>query len=133
MSSKSRENTFRVDFSNLPKRMSYEETHHFVHNILGLGLDAVLRLQVNHALNCAQVKCRDLKTAQETVILHNGKHDVEMNNEKYKVKLSMDDGGIEVKIHDLSENVTSDQIREFLQHYGDVISIRELLWGDNFI
>lgn len=132
-SPKSRENTFRVDFSNLPKRMSYEETHNFVHNTLGLSLDAVVRLQVNHALNCAQVKCRDLKTAQETVIKHNAKHDVEINSTKYKVKLIMDDGGIEVKIHDLSENVTSEQICEFLKHYGDVIAVKELMWGDNFI
>lgn len=132
-SPKSRENTFRVDFSNLPKRMSYEETHNFVHNTLGLSLDTVVRLQVNHALNCAQVKCSDLKTAQDTVIRHNGKHEFEINNTKYKVKLNMDDGGIEVKIHDLSENVTPEQIGEFLKQYGDVIAIKELMWGDHFV
>lgn len=130
---KSRENTFRVDFSNLPKRMTYEEIHAFVYHNLGLGIDAVKRLQVNHALNCAQVKCSDLRIAQETVMQHNGKHEVEMNKHKYKVKLMMDDGGVEVKIHDLSENVSNEQICDYLKQYGEVIAVKELIWGEKFI
>lgn len=130
---KSRENTFRVDFSNLPKRMTYEEIHAFVYHNLGLGIDAVKRLQVNHALNCAQVKCSDLRIAQETVMQHNGKHEVEMNKHKYKVKLCMDDGGVEVKIHDLSENVTNEQICDYLKQYGEVLAVKELIWGEKFI
>lgn len=130
---KSRENTFRVDFSNLPKRMTYEEIHAFVYHNLGLGIDSVKRLQVNHALNCAQVKCSDLRIAQETVMQHNGKHEVEMNKHKYKVKLSMDDGGVEVKIHDLSENVSNEQICDYLKQYGEVLAVKELIWGEKFI
>ncbi|EDS44536.1 conserved hypothetical protein [Culex quinquefasciatus] len=113
--------------------MTYEEIHAFVYHNLGLGIDAVKRLQVNHALNCAQVKCSDLRIAQETVMQHNGKHEVEMNKHKYKVKLCMDDGGVEVKIHDLSENVTNEQICDHLKQYGEVLAVKELIWGEKFI
>ncbi|KAL9700836.1 hypothetical protein quinque_004277 [Culex quinquefasciatus] len=113
--------------------MTYEEIHAFVYHNLGLGIDAVKRLQVNHALNCAQVKCSELRIAQETVMQHNGKHEVEMNKHKYKVKLCMDDGGVEVKIHDLSKNVTNEQICDHLKQYGEVLAVKELIWGEKFI
>lgn len=129
---RARENTFKVDLSNFPKRPSFEEIHSFVHETVGLSVDQVLRLQMNHAQNCAHVKCRDLKTAQDAVDQHNGRHEMEINNTKIKVRLLMDDGGVEVKIHDLSENVRNEDITTFLRQYGEVISIKEMVWGDNF-
>ena len=129
---RSRENTFKVDLTNFPKRPSFEELHKFVHEQVGLSIDQVLRLQMNHAQNCAHVKCCDLKTAQDAVEHHNERHVMEVNKSKIKVRLMMDDGGVEVKIHDLSENVRSEDIAAFLKQYGDVISIKELVWGDSF-
>lgn len=129
---RARENTFKVDLSNFPKRPSFEEIHSFVHQTLGLSIDQVLRLQMNHAQNCAHVKCKDLKTAQDAVDQNNGRHEMEVNRTKIKVRLMMDDGGVEVKIHDLSENIRNEDIAAFLGQYGEVISIKELIWGDNF-
>lgn len=129
---RARENTFKVDLSNFPKRPSFEEIHTFVHETIGLSVDQVLRLQMNHAQNCAHVKCRDLKTAQDAVDHHNGRHELEVNKTKIKVRLMMDDGGVEVKIHDLSENIRNEDIVAFLKQYGEIISIKELVWGDNF-
>ncbi|KAL9694613.1 hypothetical protein quinque_013898 [Culex quinquefasciatus] len=51
---------------------------------------------------------------------------MDVNKTKVKVRLVMEDGGVEVKIHDLSENVTSEEIVAFLRNYGDVLNIREL-------
>lgn len=129
---RARENTFKVDLSNFPKRPSFEEIHSFLHETIGLTVNQVLRLQMNHAQQCAHVKCCDLKTAQEAVDLHNGRHEMEINKTKFKVRLVMDDGGTEVKIHDLSENIRNEDIAAFLKQYGEVISIKELVWGDNF-
>lgn len=129
---RARENTFKVDLSNFPKRPSFEEIHGFIHETIGLTVDQVLRLQMNHAQNCAHVKCRDLKTAQDVVERHNNRHELEVNKTKIKVRLAMDDGGVEVKIHDLSENVRNEDIVTFLKQYGDVVSIKEQVWGENF-
>lgn len=129
---RARENTFKVDLSNFPKRPSFEEIHSFIHENIGLSVNQVLRLQMNHSQNCAHVKCCDLKTAQDAVDQHNGRHELEVNKTKIKVRLMMDDGGVEVKIHDLSENIRNEDIAEFLRQYGEVISIKEVIWGDNF-
>lgn len=129
---KSRENTFKIDLSNFPKRPSFEDLHKFVHFKLGLQLEQIKRLQMSHAQNCAYVKCSELKIAQDIVAMHNEKHEVEVNDTKIKIRLIMEDGGIEVKIHDLSENVTNDEVVAFLRQYGEVIGIKELTWGNSF-
>ncbi|KAL9698991.1 hypothetical protein quinque_002432 [Culex quinquefasciatus] len=130
---RSRENTFKVDLSNFPKRPSIEELQKFVLVKLGLAVGQVKRFQVNHAQNCVHVKCSELKVAQDTVAMHNGKHVMEINKTKVTVRLVMEDGGVEVKIHDLSENVSNDDIVAFLRHFGDVLSIREVSWGEGFL
>lgn len=129
---RSRENTFKIDLSNFPKRPSFEEIHSFVHKTLGLTVEHVTRLQMNHAQNCAHVKCRDLQCALDVVENHHEKHELEVNKTKVKVRLFMDDGGVEVKIHDLSENIRNEEIVAFLKQYGDVSSIKEMIWGENF-
>ncbi|EDS28381.1 conserved hypothetical protein [Culex quinquefasciatus] len=127
-----RENTFKVDLSVFPKRPSFEEIHSFVHDVMGLRIDQVKRLQMNHVQNAAHVKCDTLKTAQDAVEEHDGRHEIELNKVKYKVRLQMDDSTVEVKVHDLSENVRDEELIGFLRHYGDVHCIKELVWGGNF-
>ncbi|KAL9704123.1 hypothetical protein quinque_007641 [Culex quinquefasciatus] len=127
-----RENTFKVDLSVFPKRPSFEEIHSFVHDTMGLRIDQVKRLQMNHVQNAAHVKCDTLKTSQDAVDQHNERHEIEVNKVKYKVRLQMDDSSVEIKIHDLSENVRNEDIVAFLRQYGDVHCIKDLVWGDSF-
>lgn len=127
-----RENTFKVDLTNFPKRPTFEDIHKFVYETLGLTVDHVVRLQMNHAQNCVHIKCRDLQTAQDVVQMHNEKHEIEVNKTKVKVRLVMDDGGVEVKIHDLSENIRNEEIVAFLKQYGDVITIKDQIWSENY-
>lgn len=129
---RSRENTFKVDLNNFSKRPTFEEIHTFVYETIGLRLDQVLRLQMDHAQNCAHVKCIDLQTAQAAVEQHNEKHELVVNGKNVRVRLAMDDGGVEVKVHDLSENVSNAEIEMFLKQFGEVINIREMIWGPNF-
>lgn len=127
-----RENTFKIDLTNFPKRPKFEEIHKFVHETLGLTVDHVVRLQMNHAQNCVHIKCRDLQTAQDVVENHHEKHEFEMNNTKVKVRLFMDDGGVEVKLHDLSENIRNEEIVAFLKQFGEVVVIKDQIWGENY-
>lgn len=127
-----RENTFKIDLTNFPKRPSFEDIHKFVHESLELTVDHVVRLQMNHAQNCVHIKCRDLQTAQTVVENHHAKHEIEVNKTKVKVRLAMDDGGTEVKFHDLSENIRNEELVEFLKQYGEVITIQDQVWSENY-
>lgn len=127
-----RQNTFKVSFENFQTRPSFEDIHCFIHGTLGLSLNQIKRLQMHHVQNCAYVKCSDQKTAEKVVEQHNEKHSIEVGGVKYKVRLCLDDECIEVKIHDLSENVTNDDIAANLKQYGDVHHVKELVWGPTF-
>lgn len=110
----------------------FEEIHKFVHETLGLTVDHIVRLQMNHAQNCVHIKCRELQTALDIVEKHHEKHEIEVNKTKVRVRLVMDDGGVEVKLHDLSENIRNEEIVAFLKQYGDVITIKDQIWSENY-
>lgn len=127
-----RENTFRIDYAKVPKKPSYEELHHFVGDVLGMKSEEVKRLQCSKFLGCAFVKASSLDVAERIVREHDGKHQMEVDKTMYPLRLWMEDGGVDVKLHDLSEDVQDNSIMEFMKNYGDIISIRELLWDPKY-
>lgn len=125
-----RENTFRIDFSNLPLKPSYEKIYEFCRTVLGLKREDVKRLQCHRGESCAFVKVVDFALAQKVVDEHDEKHDIEYGDKKYKLRITMEDGSVEVRVWDLPEDVSEDKITEFLSRYGDVLSIRELMFDE---
>lgn len=130
-SQNNRENTFRVDFSNLPKKPNVKEVHQFLANDLGLPREKTKRVQLNHVQNCVFVKTADLETAEQIVEDHDGKHVREVNKKKYTIRITMEDGCTNVKLHDLTEDVSDQQIMRYMAQYGEVVSVTELLWGED--
>lgn len=45
----------------------------------------------------------------------------------------MEDGAVDVKLYNLSEDVPNDKIVKFLGAYGDTLSIREELWDEKHL
>lgn len=129
-SRKIRENTFRVEFSNLPKKPTSEEVHAFVAQQLGISRTQLVRLQLSHTDECAFVKVVDFNTAQHIVQTHDNQHDYEVKGVKYKIRIHMADGGVDVRLYDLSEHVSDEQISRHMAAYGEVLSVNELLWSD---
>lgn len=127
-----RENTFRIDYASIPKKPSYEELHHFVGTVLGMQREEVLRLQCSKYLGCAFVKASSLAVAERIVNEHDGKHDMEVDKKKYPIRMWMEDGGVDVKLHDLSEDVRDENISAFMLQYGEILSIRELTWDSKY-
>lgn len=127
---KIRENTFRVEFSNLPKKPTSEEVHAFVAQQLGVTRAQMVRLQLSHTDECAFVKVVDLNTAQRIVQTHDNQHDYEAKGVKYKIRIRMADGGVDVRLYDLSEHITDEQVSRHMAAYGEVLSVSELLWSD---
>lgn len=128
-----RENTFRVDYSNVPRKPTSEEVHLFVGTMLGLKREQVKRIQCNRSLGCAFVKVVDLATAQKVVEEQGELHEIVHEDIHYPLKITMEDGAVDVKVTDLSEAVTSATIVEFLKRYGDVISIHEQVTGETHL
>lgn len=125
-----RENTFRIDYSNVPRKPSGNELHEFLATEIGLKQEDVLRLQCSRSLGCAFVKVRSLELAQQVVEQHDNKHEIVIDDNRYQLRFMMEDGSKEVKLYDLSEGVSDDKIVEFLKQYGEILSIREQMWSD---
>lgn len=120
-----RENTFRIDFAGFPKKPKLEEIHLFVGTQLGLKRGEVKRIQCSRSSTCAFVKVCDLELAQTVVTDHDNKHEVEIDGHRLRLRLRMEDGAVAVKLYDLSESITHEQVAEYLSAFGDVLSIHE--------
>lgn len=130
---KRRENTFRIATSNVPKKPSSEEVHQFVGAILGLKRDNVTRIQYSRNLGVAFVKITCLEVAQKVVEENDNKHELTVDGKSFKTRLAMEDGAVEVKLFNLSEDVTNDKIARFLMSYGELFSIREEVWDEKHL
>lgn len=129
---KRRENTFRIDYAHIPRKPSYEELHDFVSTELKLEKEQVVRIQPSRSLHCAFVKVSELAIAQKIVQEHDNRHETEIDGKIYKIRITLEDGAVDVKLFDLSEDVTDEQITGFLRAYGEVLSIRELMWDERY-
>ncbi|XP_058827423.1 uncharacterized protein LOC131687359 [Topomyia yanbarensis] len=92
--------------------------------VLGLKKEDVKRLQCHRGGACAFVKVSDLALEQKVVDEHDEKHDVELDGKKHKLRITMEDGSVEVKVFDLPEDVSEEKIADFLSTYGDVLTIQ---------
>lgn len=120
-----RENTFRIDFSNVPKKPDVAKVHRFCATVLGLKQGEVLRIQNSRSLGVTFVKVVDLGHAQRICEEHDNRHEISVDGKKYPLRITLEDGAVEVRLYDLSEDVSNEKITEFLEKYGDVIEIRE--------
>lgn len=125
-----RENTFRVDYSQFPKQLSHDEIHKFIGKELGLTRENVLLLQPSRRLGCTFVEVNKLELAETIVQQHDNKHEFVFDGKIYKLRIMMEDGAVEVRLFDLSNDISNEQIAEFLSEYGDVLNVRDLLWDE---
>lgn len=127
-----RENTFKIDCSQFTVKPSVEKLVDFCRSMLGLKREDIKRLQCHRGGACAFVKVADLALAQKVVHEHDAKHEVEVGEgRKIKLRLSLEDGSVEVRVHDLPEDVPEEKVEEFLNVSGEVLSIREVFWGES--
>lgn len=54
------------------------------------------------------------------------------SKKSYNIPINMDDGSKIVKIHDLSAKVKNAEIANCMREYGEVISVTEGVWSENF-
>lgn len=76
------------------------------------------------------MEVNNLQLAETIVQQHDSKHDFVFDGKTYKLRIMMEDGAVEVRLFDLSSDITNEQIAEFLSEYGDVLNVRDLLWDE---
>lgn len=127
-----RENTFRIDYSQFPKPLTHDVIHKFVGKELGLTRENVLQLQPSRRLACTFVKVDNLELAERIVEQHDNKHEFVFDGKSYKLRVTIEDGAVDVQLFDLPEDITNNQISTFLADYGDVLKVRDLLWDNRY-
>lgn len=128
--SSSVDRTFVINFRVVPTKVKYSDISDFITSKLGFDISHIKHLQISNGR--VFVGTDSVQLAQEMVHDHNLKHQVEYGGKQYEIPLSMEDGSVEVRIHDLRPRVTNRQVAQRMLEYGEVLSIRDETWKDFF-
>lgn len=121
-----RRNTFIIDFANIPRQIRDAEIVAFLENKLQMTHEHVISLQPKR--NRIFVETPSLDIAQGYVEIHDAKHVINVEDYDYVVRLTMEDGGVNVKVRDLPPQWNNDIVTNILKPYGQVLSIKDEVW-----
>lgn len=125
-------NTIRIDYGALPNKPGLPKVQKFCAEELGLKRGEVIRIQTSRILNVTFVTVVDLALANKVCEKHGNKHAMTgSDKKKYPVTITMEDGTVLVKLHDLSTDVSNEDVAKFLAQYGDVHDVYEEQLGDD--
>jgi hypothetical protein len=127
-----RPNTFVMDLSNITKRANSETIHNFILKTLELDFEEVVSIQIAKSKKLVFVETKNEERAIETVHNNDLKHKIEFGGVEFTVKLYMDDNGTDIKISDLPPNMPNQYIWDKLSEYGEILSSKDEVWGENF-
>lgn len=120
--------TFVINFRVVPNKLKYPEIFAFITNKLGLAVTDLKHLQITNSR--VFVGTDSPQTAQNVVQEHNMQHQLESNGKSYTIPISMEDGSVEVRVHDLRPRITNRQLAMRMREYGEIFSIRDEVWKD---
>lgn len=126
----STERTFVINFRVIPAKVKYQDISDFIQHKLGFEFTQIRHLQITNGR--VFVGTDSPQIAEDVVQEHNMKHQLEHEGKAYTIPISMEDGSIEVRVHDIRPSVSNRQLALRMQEYGQIISIREELWKDFF-
>uniref|UniRef100_A0A0E4G8F4 Gag-like protein n=1 Tax=Anopheles gambiae TaxID=7165 RepID=A0A0E4G8F4_ANOGA len=120
--------TFRVDFSQIPKKPSRAEAIKFLINVLKLETDKLEKVQVLNMAPIISVEMKDPIHARQFVEAHDGKHGILCDGTEFNVPIKMEDNTQVVKILDVSANISNAEIKEILAAYGTPEEVLNTYW-----
>ena len=125
-------NTFRINYGNLPNKPGLGQVQKFCANELGLKQGEVIRIQNSRALGVTFVTVVDLDLARKVCDEHGKNHHMlGSDGKKYPLILMLEDGAVEVKLYDLSADVSNTDVINYLSKHGEVREIYEEQLGDD--
>lgn len=124
------DSTFVVNFRILPTRPKIADISDFLTKKLGFELSQLKHLQIIDSR--VFVGTDSPQMAQDIVQEHNLKHQLQQDGKSYYIPLSMEDGAVEVRMHEIRPRISNRQVAQRMREFGEVLSIREDVWRDHF-
>lgn len=124
------DSTFVVNFRVLPTKPKCTDISDFLTKKLGFELSQLKHLQIIDSR--VFVGTDSPQKAQDIVQEHNLKHQLQQDGKSYNIPLSMEDGAVEVRMHEIRPRINNQQVAQRMREYGEVLSIREDVWRDHF-
>ncbi|XP_039450058.1 uncharacterized protein LOC120428983 [Culex pipiens pallens] len=104
----------------------------FLQQQVKLDLSSVRNLQVNVSRNQVIIETTTPEQAFRIARDHNSKHFIVHEKKRFLIPIYVEDGTIEVKVHDLPPRMPNHLIEDQLQQYGEITSIHNEVWRDFF-
>lgn len=120
--------TFVINLQVVPNKLKYPEIFAFINNKLGLAVTDLKHLQITNGR--VFIGTDSPQTAQNIVQEHNLQHQLEQGGKLYNIPLAMEDGSVEVRVHDLRPRISNRQVAHRMREYGEPLSIRDEVWKD---
>lgn len=127
-----REHTLVVDFSILPKRPDPSDAEKFIFGELKLDLSDVTNIQFHNVRNVVYIEMVDDATAVQYHNDHHLRRIMKLDNQEFKIPVYMEDGAVNVRVHDLPPQTPNAVLKEHLKHYGTILSINREVWRNYF-
>ncbi|EDS36982.1 conserved hypothetical protein [Culex quinquefasciatus] len=129
---KFRQNSLVFDFNVMPVIPELGTIQRFLQQQIKLDLSSVRNLQVNVSRNQVIIETTTPDQAQCIAKNHNSKHFIVHEKKRFLIPIFVEDGSIEVKVHDLPPRMPNHMIEDHLQQYGEIISTHDEVWRDFF-
>lgn len=127
-----RENTLVVDFSVLPKRPESFAVQKFMYEELKLDLSDATNIHFHNVRNVVFVEMIDATTALQYHNNHHLKRVMKVDKLEFRIPVYVDDGAVNVRVHDLPPRTSNAVLKERLQHFGCILSISREMWKNYF-
>lgn len=129
-----RKNCIVLDTSVLPKRPSIADIKQFLDGALKLDMTMVKSIQTNIVRNVVYLVMHGEEAAATIASSHHLKHFMCFEGKPVTIPLPIyiDSSAVDVRLHDLPEEIDNQTITHHMQQYGEVISIRNDVWKSYF-
>lgn len=129
-----RKNCVVLDTSILPKHPTVADIKKFIDEELKLEMSVVKTVQLHNVKNVVYLAVQSQELASRVVAAHHLNHYMECAGKKQAIPLPIyvESDAVDVRLHDLPEEMDNLVIANHMRQYGEVISIRNDVWRDYF-
>lgn len=129
-----RRNCIVLDTSVLPKRPSIGDIKQFLDCELKVDMTLVKSVQTHNVKNVVYMSMHNEEEAVRIASNHHLKHHMECGGKRFHIPLPIyiDSSAVDVRLHDLPEEIENVTIIDNMKQYGEVISIRNDVWRSYF-
>lgn len=126
-----RERNFVIDIRGI-RKLRDENIYNFIAKNLKLTPMDVAAIQIDRIEGKVFVEMKEEDAVHAVVEEFDNKYAINSNGTTHRIRLYVEDGGTDVKLHHLPPNMPEEWIFEYLETYGDIISIKHEMCQSQF-